>query len=44
MKPAIAVFDKGTVKFTEVNQRIKIDLNIKGLNHNSLHGFHVREA
>lgn len=46
MKPivAIAVFDNGTVKFTEVNNLIKIDLNIKGLNPNSLHGFHVHEA
>jgi superoxide dismutase, Cu-Zn family len=43
MKP-IAVFDKGTVKFTEVNNHIKIDLNIKGLNPNALHGFHVHEA
>lgn len=46
MKPisAIAVFDNGTVKFTEVNEGIKIDLNIKGLKPNSLHGFHVHEA
>lgn len=46
MKPivAIAVFENGTVQFTEVNNRIKIDLNIKGLNPNSLHGFHVHEA
>ena len=48
MKPvyAIAVFNHGYVKFTEdlKNNRIKIDLNIKGLSTNSLHGFHVHEA
>ena len=46
---AIAVFTgdiKGVVKFTEdlVNNKIKIELNLKGLNSNSLHGFHVHEA
>ncbi len=47
---AIAVFNndkiKGTVVFTEniKNNNIKIDVNIKGLNSNSLHGFHVHEA
>jgi Cu-Zn family superoxide dismutase len=46
---AIAVFNdsiKGTVKFSEdlTNNRVKIDLNIAGLNPNSLHGFHVHEA
>ena len=47
---AIAVFNndkiKGTVIFTEnfKNNNIKIDVNIKGLNPNSLHGFHVHEA
>jgi len=47
---AIAVFNndkiKGTVIFTEnfKNNNIKIDVNIKGLNSNSLHGFHVHEA
>jgi Cu-Zn family superoxide dismutase len=46
---AIAVFNdtiKGTVKLTEdlVNNQIKIELNIIGLNPNSLHGFHVHEA
>ena len=46
---AIAVFNdtiKGTVQFTEdfVNNQIRIDLNIKGLKSNSLHGFHVHEA
>ena len=47
---AIAVFDndkvKGTVTFTEnfKNNNIKIDVNIKGLKSNSLHGFHVHEA
>jgi Cu-Zn family superoxide dismutase len=44
---AIAVFldgIKGTVKFTEVGTKIKIDLAISGLKPNSLHGFHVHEA
>jgi len=46
---AIAVFNdgiKGTVKLSEdlTNNRVKIDLNITGLNPNSLHGFHVHEA
>jgi Cu-Zn family superoxide dismutase len=47
---AIAVFNndkiKGTVMFTEnfKNNNIKIDVNIKGLKSNSLHGFHVHEA
>ena len=46
----IAVFNddkiKGIVKFTEeLNQnRVKIDVNIKGLLPNSLHGFHVHQA
>jgi Cu-Zn family superoxide dismutase len=40
------IHDNGYVKFTEdlTNDRIKIDLNICGLNPNSLHGFHVHEA
>ena len=47
---AIAVFDndkvKGTVTFTEnlKNNNIKIDVNVKGLKSNSLHGFHIHEA
>jgi Cu-Zn family superoxide dismutase len=47
---AIAVFNddriKGYVKFSEdlTNNRVKIDLNITGLNPDSLHGFHVHEA
>ena len=46
---AIAVFNdvvSGVVNFTEDlgNHQIKIDLNIKGLKPNSLHGFHVHEA
>ena len=47
---AIAVFNedkvKGLVKFTEdINlNKIKIDLNIKGLFPNSFHGFHIHEA
>ena len=47
---AIAVFNndkiKGTAVFTEnfKNNNIKIEVNIKGLNPNSLHGFHIHEA
>jgi Cu-Zn family superoxide dismutase len=44
---AIAVFSediKGTVKFTEVENKIRIDVSINGLKSNSLHGFHVHEA
>jgi Cu-Zn family superoxide dismutase len=47
---AVAVFNepniKGVVKFTEdfMNNCIKIDVNITGLNKNALHGFHVHEA
>ena len=47
---AIAVFDnnkvKGTVKFTAnpENSIVIIDVNIKGLKPNSLHGFHIHEA
>lgn len=46
----IAVFNddkiKGIVKFTEDLKlnKIRIDVNIKGLQSNSLHGFHVHEA
>ena len=46
---AIAVFNNdinGVVRFTEDldNKQIRIDLNLKGLERNSLHGFHVHEA
>ena len=44
---AIAVFTeniKGTVKFTENDNKIKIDVSISGLKPNHLHGFHVHEA
>jgi Cu-Zn family superoxide dismutase len=44
---AIAVFTdaiKGTVKFSEVDNKIRIDVQITGLKPNSLHGFHVHEA
>lgn len=47
---AIAVFNndniKGTVRFTEDvdANRVRIDVSIKGLSPNSLHGFHVHEA
>jgi Cu-Zn family superoxide dismutase len=46
----IAVFNddkiKGIVKFSEGSKlnKIKIDVNIKGLLPNSLHGFHVHQA
>ena len=44
---AIAVFNdtiKGTVRFCEENNKIRIDLSITGLKPNHLHGFHVHEA
>ena len=44
---AIAVFTdtiKGAVKFSEVDNKIRIDVQITGLKPNSLHGFHVHEA
>ena len=47
---AIAVFNEGKIKgftiFTEdlKNSRIKIQVNITGLNKKSLHGFHVHQA
>lgn len=44
---AIAVFNekiKRTVKFREMEDKIRIDLYISGLKANSLHGFHVHEA
>ena len=46
---AIAVFNdiiQGNVRFTEDldNKRIRIELHLKGLMPNSLHGFHVHEA
>ena len=44
---AIAVYTndiKGYVKFVEVNNMIRIDVNLTGLKPNSLHGFHVHEA
>jgi Cu-Zn family superoxide dismutase len=47
---AIAVFTdnkvKGVVRFTEdlETNQIRIDVSVKGLNPNSLHGFHVHEA
>jgi len=45
---AIAVFDndgiKGTTKFTEFGNKVKIDVNIVGLTPNHFHGFHVHEA
>jgi len=50
---AIAVFEKsqnsgiyGTVRFTEdfENDFVRINIDISGLNKNSLHGFHVHES
>jgi len=44
---AIAVFTdtiKGTIIFTEKKDKVKIDIDIKGLKPNSLHGFHIHEA
>ena len=44
---AVAVFTdniKGNVKFTEIENKIRIDVSISGLNPNSLHGFHIHEA
>lgn len=44
---AIAVFQgtiNGTVKFIEVNNMVNIIIDLKGLNKNSLHGFHVHEC
>jgi Cu-Zn family superoxide dismutase len=47
---AIAFFDttniKGCVLFTEdiVNKTVIIDINLKGLSKNGLHGFHVHES
>jgi Cu-Zn family superoxide dismutase len=44
---AIAVFTdniSGTVKFTEVGNKVRLDVSITGLKPNSLHGFHVHEA
>jgi Cu-Zn family superoxide dismutase len=47
---AIAVFNddkiKGVVRFTEdfETNQVRIDVGIKGLTPNSLHGFHVHEA
>jgi Cu-Zn family superoxide dismutase len=43
---AIAVFQgniHGTVKFTEQGELVNIFIDLKGLNKNSLHGFHVHE-
>ena len=44
---AIAVFDgkvTGTVTFEEEGKYIIIDIQLKGLSKNALHGFHVHEA
>jgi Cu-Zn family superoxide dismutase len=46
---AIAVFNdkiKGEVLFTEINNKnlVQVDVNVKGLKSNSLHGIHIHEA
>jgi len=44
---AIAVFDgkvTGTVTFEEQGKYIVMDIQLKGLSKNALHGFHVHEA
>ena len=44
---AVAVFTesiKGNVHFTEVGNKVRIDVNITGLMPNSAHGFHVHQA
>jgi Cu-Zn family superoxide dismutase len=43
---AIAVFPEniGIVRFFEIPSQLKIELNLKGLKPNALHGFHVHEA
>ena len=44
---AVAVFDSmihGTVTFEEEGKYVIIDVKLKGLSKNSLHGFHVHEA
>jgi Cu-Zn family superoxide dismutase len=44
----IAVFNekkiKGVVTFTEENNEVIIDIDIRGLKKNGLHGFHIHEA
>jgi len=44
---AVAVFTesiKGHVHFTEIDNKVLIDVNISGLKPNSAHGFHVHQA
>ena len=44
---AIAVFDgkvTGTVTFEEQSKYIVMDIQLKGLSKNALHGFHIHEA
>ena len=44
---AVAVFDssiKGTVRFTEYEHEVVINVDIKGLKPNSKHGFHVHKC
>jgi len=43
----IAVFDKkikGYILFKELKDKIKIEVNLKGLGKNKEHGFHIHEA
>jgi len=45
---AVAVFNekkiKGVVYFTESKEGINIDIQLKGLKKNGIHGFHIHEA
>jgi Cu-Zn family superoxide dismutase len=44
---AVAVFTesiKGQVHFIEIDNNVRIDVNISGLKPNSAHGFHVHQA
>ena len=45
---AVAVFNekkiKGTVYFTESKEGVQINISIKGLKKNGIHGFHIHEA
>lgn len=47
MIQAVAVFNekiKGVVYFTECEEGVLIDVQIKGLKKNGIHGFHIHEA
>jgi Cu-Zn family superoxide dismutase len=48
IEEAVAVIDsgkiKGTVVFTQKNKYVLIKVDVKGLNKNSKHGFHIHES